>query len=80
MNPKIIAVDFIASLKSWYRSRGTLFWSLLFPIMLILIFGAIFSGVGNTKYTLPVQDLDDSSWSHTIVGTLSNISVFKSSF
>jgi len=77
MNPKIIAVDFVASLKGWYRSRGILFWSLLFPIMLILIFGAIFSGVGDTKYTLPVQDLDDSTWSHTFVGTLSNISVFN---
>ena len=77
MNPKVILVDFAASVKSWYRSKGTLFWSLLFPIMLILIFGAIFSGVGDTKYTLPVQDLDNSSWSHTFVGTLNNISVFK---
>jgi len=77
MNPKIIVVDFAASVKSWYRSRGTLFWSLLFPIMLILIFGAIFSGVGDTKYTLPVQDLDNSSWSHTFIDTLSNISIFK---
>jgi len=77
MNPKVILVDFAASVKSWYRSKGTLFWSLLFPIMLILIFGAIFSGVGDTKYQLPVQDLDDSSWSHTVVGTLSNISIFN---
>jgi len=45
--------------------------------MLILIFGAIFSGVGDTKYTLPIQDLDNSSWSHTFIDTLSNISAFK---
>jgi len=77
MNPKIIVVDFVTSVKGWYRSRGTLFWSLAFPIMLILIFGAIFSGVGETKYTLPVQDLDDSTWSHTFVDMLSNISVLK---
>jgi len=43
MNLKIIANDFLASLKNYYRSKGTLFWSLAFPILLILLFGAIFS-------------------------------------
>jgi len=77
MNPRIVVVDFVASVKGWIRSKGTLFWSLLFPVMLILIFGAIFSGTGTTEYTVHVQDLDDSSWSNSFVDMLSNIPVLK---
>jgi len=58
MNPKIIANDFLASLKNYYRSKGTLFWSLAFPILLILIFGAIFSGGEEGNYVLYVKNYD----------------------
>ncbi|MCJ2533612.1 MAG: hypothetical protein LN364_00050 [Candidatus Thermoplasmatota archaeon] len=51
MRLSVIATDFVASIKTWTRSKGTLFWTLAFPIMLILIFGAIFSGIGETEYT-----------------------------
>lgn len=57
MNLKIIANDFLASLKNYYRSKGTLFWSLAFPILLILLFGAIFSG-SEGSYTLYVKNYD----------------------
>lgn len=67
MNLRIIAVDFVYNIKAWMRSRGTVFWSLLFPVMLILLFGAIFSGLGEAKYTLYVQDLDDTSMSHMLI-------------
>lgn len=77
MRVQVIGTDFIASMKTWLRSKGTLFWTLAFPIMLILIFGAIFSGVDETKYELHVQDLDDSSWSDAVMDILHNISVLE---
>jgi len=77
MKPRIIITDFIASMKGWIRSRGTIFWSIVFPVMLILIFGAIFSGTDNPTYTIYVQDLDESSWSQNYVDTLKNISVLE---
>jgi len=77
MKPRIIVTDFVASMKGWSRSRGTIFWSIVFPVMLILIFGAIFSGTDNPTYTLYVQDLDNSTWSHTYIDNLKNISVLK---
>jgi len=77
MNFGIIAADFIASFKGWIRSRGTIFWSLFFPVLLILLFGAIFSGSDNPTYTLYVQDLDNSTWSQTYLDMLHNISVLK---
>ncbi len=67
---KIIALDFLYNIRSWSRSRGTVFWSLLFPIMLILLFGAIFSGIGDNKYTLYVQDLDNTELSHSFIDIL----------
>ncbi len=77
MNLKIIWMDFIYSIKGWYRSRGGMFWSLAFPIILILLFGAIFSSVGSTKYTLYVQDLDDSTMSNIFNATLNATGLFN---
>lgn len=75
MNFKIVFLDFIYNVRSWTRSRGTVFWSLLFPIMLILLFGAIFSGMGDSKYTLYVQDLDNTDLSETFVNILNQTGV-----
>jgi ABC-2 type transport system permease protein len=49
----IIAAHF----KSWYRSRSNIFWTIAFPLLLIVLFGAIF-GNGNTKFDLYVQNQD----------------------
>ena len=43
--------------KSWFRSRSTIFWTIAFPILLILLFGAIFGG-GSQKFDLYVQNQD----------------------
>ncbi len=40
------------------RDRIGLFFGLIFPVILILIFGAIFSGTGTGKVTVYVQNLD----------------------
>ena len=77
MKLRIIATDFVASLKGWTRSKGTIFWSIVFPVMLILIFGAIFSGTDDPTYTLYVQDLDNSQWSQSYIEKLENISIIE---
>lgn len=77
MNLKIVGLDFMYSVRSWARSRGTVFWSLLFPVMLILLFGAIFSGMGDGKYTLHVQDLDDTDMSHGLVDVLNKTGILN---
>lgn len=75
MKPQVIIADFYASLRSWSRSKGTLFWTVAFPVMLILIFGAIFSGSEEQTFELHVQDLDDTTLSNTFFDIISNISV-----
>lgn len=49
--------------KGFYRNKSTMFWTIAFPLLLILLFGAIFSASGG-KYDLYVQDLSDSQASH----------------
>jgi ABC-2 type transport system permease protein len=77
LNPRIIITDFTASVRSWSRSTGTVFWTIAFPVILILIFGAIFSGSDDATYQLHVQDLDDSTWSNTYTDVLKSISILN---
>ena len=50
---------FKAVTRNWIRSRSGLFFSILFPLLLLVVFGAIFSGIGgSSKYSLFVQNLD----------------------
>jgi len=58
MKSRIIIADFMASFKTFYRSKGTLFFTIAFPVILILLFGAIFSGGGEGTYTLHVKNYD----------------------
>lgn len=77
MNFRIVAIDFYVNLKAWTRSKGTMFWTIAFPVLLILIFGAIFSGTDDATYDLYVQDLDESTWSETYLDVLDNISILN---
>ena len=72
----IIAAHF----KSWYRSRSNIFWTIAFPLLLIVLFGAIF-GNGSTKFDLYVQNQDLAAATPTYlsqlyVTTLNNTGAF----
>ena len=54
---RVIALS-SAMLRDWVRSRSGVFFSFLFPIMLLLIFATIFGGQQSAKFTLYVQNLD----------------------
>ncbi|MGA2666053.1 MAG: ABC transporter permease [Nitrososphaerales archaeon] len=56
-----ILADLVAFGRSFARSRIGLFFSLAFPIILILLFGAIFSGNGSSAIPVYVQNQDGSS-------------------
>src|SRR5690349_12887212 len=47
----------IANIKSFTRDRSALFWTLAFPLIFVVLFGSIFSGV-NSERTLGFADLD----------------------
>jgi len=71
-----IYIDFISSLKIFFRGRSSFFWVLAFPIILMLIFGAIFSG-GNVQYELAVQNKDGSDISFAFINAVNSTNAFK---
>lgn len=73
MNFRFIGHDLLANIKGWLRSPGTVFWTVLFPILLILIFGAIFSTGDDVEFDLIVQDLDDSMISQDFIKGIGEI-------
>ncbi len=76
MRIKVLINDFKASILTWKRSKGTLFWTIAFPIILILIFGAIFSGQ-SVEYDIYIRDLDNSPESHQLISIMNDTGILK---
>ena len=74
---KRIIADTIAFGKQYIRSGVAMFFAFAFPILLILIFGAIFSNVGDVRIAVPVQDLDEGQFSDMYMHILQNITVVE---
>ena len=58
-----IAADIVGFGKTYMRNVSGPFFAFAFPILLILVFGAIFSGDSVTSVDLPVQNLDNGPYS-----------------
>jgi ABC-2 type transport system permease protein len=76
-----IVIDLRASLKSFLRNKSTIFWTIAFPCVLILLFGAIFS-YSSVKYDLYLQNQDlvdgkPTYWSNVLINTLNSSKVFN---
>lgn len=56
-----IRADLTVFGRGYVRSRIGLFFSLIFPIILILLFGAIFSGSGSSTVPVYLQNNDNNS-------------------
>ena len=61
MKPARIAAYFPAFARGYLRNPLGLFMSLIFPVILILIFGAVFSNTGSSTVPVTVQNLDHGS-------------------
>ena len=63
--------------KQYMRSKIGLFFAIIFPILLILVFGAIFSGTGSSKIDLHIQNLDQGPIGESFVKAMNNTSAFN---
>ncbi len=61
MRPSRVAAYLLVFARTYLRSRVGLFFSLIFPIILILLFGSIFSNTGSSSSPVYVQNLDGTS-------------------
>lgn len=53
--------------KQYMRNKSAAFFSFAFPVLMILIFGAIFGSGSMTKTTIQVQNLDDGPYSQALL-------------
>ncbi len=67
-----ILADAKAFGTQYLRSRTGTFFALAFPVLIILLFGAIFSGSGTTSLPLYVQNLDNTANSWKFVQALND--------
>ena len=58
------------ALRTWYRSKHTLFWTIAFPVLLMLLFGAIFSVSQNPTFDLHLQNQDIMDGKPTQLSTI----------
>jgi len=77
MNPRIVGANLVVSIKSFYRAKSAMFFTIAFPIILILVFGALFMNQDNMSFDLGVQDLDYTDSSAQFVKTLELDGKFK---
>ncbi|MGB6501563.1 MAG: ABC transporter permease [Thermoplasmata archaeon] len=61
MNPRRIGADIRVVARGYYRNPAALFFSLIFPLILIGLFGLIFSNTGSSTVTLEVLNEDHGS-------------------
>jgi ABC-2 type transport system permease protein len=64
-----ITADIVGFGRQYIRSRTGAFFAFFFPILLILLFGAIFTS-SSTKINLPVQNQDGGEYSQAILSIL----------
>jgi len=77
MNLRVIYANLYVKLISVYREKTAMFFTLAFPIILILVFGTIFMSEDNIGFHLCVQDLDQTKTSQKSVKTLEESGKFK---
>jgi ABC-2 type transport system permease protein len=77
MTPRIIAANLGVRLKSFYRERSAMFFTFAFPVILVLVFGTIFTKPEHLHFDLPVQDLSGGTMSARLLEALGTGGAFK---
>jgi ABC-2 type transport system permease protein len=65
------------SLKAYYRNRSAMFFSLVLPLVIMVLLGALNIGSNNVSETVGVVDLAHNPTSQEILGSLKKVSVLK---
>ena len=77
MTPRIIVANLGVRLKSFYRERSAMFFTFAFPVILVLVFGTIFTKPEHLNLDLSVQDNSRSAGSAGLLGALASGEAFK---
>ncbi|MCX6651470.1 MAG: ABC transporter permease [Methanomassiliicoccales archaeon] len=80
MKFKHVLVDLRAQSKAFFRIKSNMFWVFAFPLLLIIIFGAIFSNLGSEPVRLYVQNLDEGPGSAMLLDGLNHTGMVELKF
>ncbi len=67
----------VADFKQFVRDRTALFFTFAFPLLFMLIFGFVFSGVDDVSYNIGLANQDNSAASQGITMALQEIPIFE---
>ncbi len=67
----------MANAKQFVREKAALFWTFLFPIFFILIFGAVFSGGDNISFNVGLVMEDNSVIAQNMSDAFGQVTAFK---
>lgn len=73
---KTFKVLLIANAKQFVRERAALFWTFIFPIFFILIFGAVFSGSDDITFDVGLVLEDESPIAQNLSAALGQVPAF----
>lgn len=77
MKASRVSAYFVLHAKSYFRSRSAIFFQIAFPVILILLFGAIFSGSSYAPTSLVIQNESPSATSWGIINVINESGLFK---
>ena len=65
--------------KSIFRERQLLFWTIVFPLVYLSIIVAVFGNPGgsNVSFSIAIQDLDNSTLSITLIDAIRNAGIYR---
>jgi ABC-2 type transport system permease protein len=65
--------------KSIFRERQQLFWTVIFPLVYLSIIVAVFGNPSgsNVSFSIAIQDLDNSTLSITLIDAIRNAGIFR---
>ena len=73
---KTFNILLVANAKQFVREKAALFWTFLFPIFFILIFGAVFSGGDDITFSVGLVIDDDSPVAQNFSAALQQVPAF----
>ncbi len=77
MTSKIIIATLVVRIINFSRQRSTVFFTLAFPVILVLVFGTIFTRPEHLNFDLPVQDNSASPSSARLLAAFTADQVFN---
>jgi ABC-2 type transport system permease protein len=77
MTPRIITANLGVRLRSFYREKSAMFFTFAFPVILVLVFGTIFTKPEHLNLDISVQDLSRTPSSAKLIDALTADETFR---